>query len=158
MWEKKRAFGDVSDDFRQRDRRIPEHRGEEIAVGPRPTDLARSREFGLKSGPPAAPDTANGPLPGRIPWLPDRLLEEYLATLSQDSEEVRLLERVPWIVGTHRQDHVHILEGLRAEASRFAELPDGPRFSLLTPLWNTPPRLLDELILSVRCQSCPAGS
>ena len=31
--------------------------------------------------------------------------------------------------------------------------PDGPLFSLLTPLRNTPPRLLDELILSVRCQS-----
>jgi GT2 family glycosyltransferase len=83
----------------------------------------------------------------------EALLQEYLATLSQESEEVRFLERVPWIVGTHRQEHVHILEGLRAEASRFAELEEGPFFSLLTPLWNTPPRLLEELILSVRCQS-----
>jgi len=126
--------------------------GEEITVGTRPTDLARSREFVSN---PAARGTGcrERAAPGEDSMAAEALLEEYLATLSQESDEVRLLERVPWIVGTHRQDHVHILEGLRAEASRFAELPDGPLFSLLTPLWNTPPRLLGELILSVRCQS-----
>ena len=36
---------------------------------------------------------------------------------------------------------------------RFAELPRRPVVLAVTPLWNTPPRLLQELILSVRCQS-----
>jgi GT2 family glycosyltransferase len=83
------------------------------------------------------------------------LVEDYLARLACESEEVRLLRSVPWIAGTHRQDPDHILAALRAEASWFGERPDGPVFSLITPLWNTPPRLLQELILSVRLQSWP---
>src|SRR5262249_59170811 len=80
---------------------------------------------------------------------------DYRATLAEGSEEVRFLRSVPWIAGTHRQDHDHILEGLRAEAAWFTERPTGPGFSLITPLWNTPPALLQELILSVRLQSWP---
>jgi GT2 family glycosyltransferase len=99
---------------------------------------------------------------GRCPWFPagendmDAALtrvDDYLATLARDSEEVRFLRSVPWIAGTYRQDSAHILAALRAEASWFAEGPDGPVFSLITPLWNTPPLLLQELILSVRLQS-----
>ena len=139
--------------FRQRDRLILDHRGKSAPSGHDFTDLARSREFVSN---PAARGTGcrERAALGKDPMAAESLLlEEYLATLTQESEEVRLLKRIPWIVGTHRQDAVHILEGLRAEASCFAELPEGPLFSLLTPLWNTPPRLLDELILSVRCQS-----
>jgi GT2 family glycosyltransferase len=80
-------------------------------------------------------------------------VNDYLATLAGESAEVRLLRSVPWICGTHRQDATHILTALRAEASWFAEHRAGPLFSLITPLWNTPPRLLEELILSVRLQS-----
>jgi GT2 family glycosyltransferase len=81
------------------------------------------------------------------------LVDDYLAGLAHESDEVRLLRSVPWIAGTHRQDPDHILAALRAEASWFAEGPDGPLFSLITPLWNTPSALLQELILSVRLQS-----
>jgi GT2 family glycosyltransferase len=81
------------------------------------------------------------------------LVHDYRATLGWESEEVRFLRSVPWISGTHAQEHDHILEGLRAEASWFAERPAGPSFSLITPLWNTPPVLLRELILSVRLQA-----
>jgi GT2 family glycosyltransferase len=90
----------------------------------------------------------------RVFMIPDRtLVQDYLATLGGDSEEIRFLRSVPWICGSHWQDHDDIIKALRGEVLRFAELPEAPRFTLLTPLWNTPPRLLQELILSVRCQS-----
>ena len=83
----------------------------------------------------------------------ERLHDFRAALLAEDSEEVRFLRAIPWTLGTHQQGYTYIVEGLRTEAARLAELGRWPLFSLITPLWNTPPRLLQQLILSVRCQS-----
>ena len=91
---------------------------------------------------------------GRVTWPPPIRFRTTSATcLLAETEELRFLRSVPWTLGTHRQGHTYIVEGLRTEVGRLAELPQAPLFSLITPLWNTPPRLLHELILSVRCQS-----
>jgi GT2 family glycosyltransferase len=83
----------------------------------------------------------------------DTLVRNYLATISDEPDELRFLKSVPWTIDAGRQDQAHLLKGLRFEATWLPELPEQVVFSLLTPLWNTPPRLLRELILSVRCQS-----
>ena len=81
------------------------------------------------------------------------LVSDYLRTLGEEPEELRFLKSVPWAIDAGYQIHSWLIKGLRLEASRLAELPRPMHFSLLTPMYNTPPRLLEELILSVRCQS-----
>lgn len=83
---------------------------------------------------------------------PDMVLD-YLRSLDEESAELRFLKSIPWVVDAGPQNHSWLVQGLRLEAARLAELPRQVMFSLITPMWNTPPRLLEELILSVRCQS-----
>jgi GT2 family glycosyltransferase len=80
-------------------------------------------------------------------------VREYLQTLDAHTAESRFLRRIPWVIDAGEQPADWLIRTLRHEAERFAELPRPIRFSLLTPMWKTPPRLLDELILSLRCQS-----
>ncbi len=82
-------------------------------------------------------------------------VDDYLARLPAETEEQKFLRAVPWVLDAGPQDHEYLIEALREEAPRLAALPHLPVFSLLTPLYNTPPRLLRELTLSVRCQSYP---
>lgn len=80
---------------------------------------------------------------------------DYLALLPDQTEESRFLRSIPWVLDAGRQDAEVLIRDLRAEAPRLAAMPHAPVFSLLTPMYNTPPRLLRELILSIRCQSWP---
>ena len=85
----------------------------------------------------------------------DNPIDDYLARLPKETEEQRFLRSVPWVLDAGAQDHGDLARDLRDEAPRLAALPRKPVFSLLTPMYNTPIRLLRELILSVRCQSWP---
>lgn len=87
----------------------------------------------------------------------DELARDYLASTAEELEEAQFLKSIPWIIDAGRRGLAPLLRGLKFEATRFLELPDQVTFTLITPLWKTPPRLLNELILSVRCQSCPLG-
>lgn len=82
-------------------------------------------------------------------------IDDYLALLPVETEEQRFLRSIPWTLDAGTQDPESLIPALRDEANRLAYLPHEPVFSLLTPMYNTPPRLLRELILSVRCQSYP---
>lgn len=83
------------------------------------------------------------------------VIADYIGALDGDSEEHGFLQSIPWVIDAGRQDPEHLARGLKFEASRFPELPRQITFSVITPLWNTPPPLLEELILSIRCQSWP---
>lgn len=85
----------------------------------------------------------------------DNPIDQYLARLPVETEEQRFLRAIPWLLDAGAQDHESLARDLRDEAPKLAALPRQPVFSLLTPMYNTPPRLLRELILSVRCQSWP---
>ena len=86
----------------------------------------------------------------------DELLRDYTTRITGQSEEANLIKSVPWSLGGPG-DIATLLKGLQLEASRFCELPDQLRFSLIAPLSNTPPRFLNELILS-RAQLVSRGS
>ncbi len=83
---------------------------------------------------------------------PAGITGDYHRTITGPSDEARLLAAVPWFLGWSREPR-HLLRCLKSEAERFAELPDPPTFSLIATLGETPPLLLNELILSVRLQS-----
>ncbi|CAN5852261.1 hypothetical protein BH23PLA1_BH23PLA1_02350 [soil metagenome] len=80
-------------------------------------------------------------------------ISDYMQSLGEEPQETRFLKSIPWVIDAGQQVPSWLLKGLKLEAARLAELPRQMHFSLLTPMWNTPPRLLEELILSVRCQS-----
>lgn len=79
--------------------------------------------------------------------------DDYLARVVSEPEETSFLRSIPWLIDAGQQPADFVIKGLRNEVARFQELPEQMTFSLLTPMWNTPPRLLRELILSVRSQS-----
>ena len=82
----------------------------------------------------------------------DELLRDYTSRITGQTDEAGLLASFPWSLG--RADDLHaLLKGLQLEAARFCEMPHQPIFSLIVPLSDMPPGSLDELILSVRCQS-----
>ncbi len=82
----------------------------------------------------------------------DELLREYTGRITGQSDEANLIKSVPWSLGTPG-DLPTLLKGLQLEAARFCELPRQLTYSIIVPMSNTPPRFLNELILSVRCQS-----
>ena len=82
-------------------------------------------------------------------------INDYLAILPSETEEQRFLRSIPWTLDAGPQDPESLIQSLRQEAQRLVALPKSPVFSLVTPMYNTPIRLLRELILSVRCQSYP---
>ena len=82
----------------------------------------------------------------------EQLIHDYARRIADQSEEAKLIKSVPWYLGSPLE-LADLLRGLQLEASRFCELPHQSRFSLIAPLLNTPPRFLNDLILSVRCQS-----
>ena len=77
--------------------------------------------------------------------LAENPIDDYLARLPVETEETRLLRTFPWVLDVGRQDPEALIRDLREEAPRLAELPRRPVFSLLTPMYNTPPRLLREV-------------
>ncbi len=82
-------------------------------------------------------------------------LERYVKALSESSPEQDLVTRIPWLPDGIVQPPRQLLATLRGDARRFAELPNPARFSVVTPLWNTDPRMLGETIASVSAQSWP---
>ena len=63
------------------------------------------------------------------------------------------IERIPWTFDGRLQDPEGLKRALLGECERLVELAWQPKFSLITPLWNTDPRHLQELIASVQAQS-----
>ena len=82
----------------------------------------------------------------------DELLREYTERITGGTGEANLIDSVPWWLGS-KAEVAPLLKALQLEASRYCELPRQLKFSLITPLSNSPPQHLDELILSVRAQS-----
>jgi GT2 family glycosyltransferase len=69
--------------------------------------------------------------------------------------ERELFLRVPWMLDAFRQDLEQLERAVRMEAARFSEWSNPPLISIITPMYNTAPNLLAELIASVRLQSYP---
>ncbi len=82
----------------------------------------------------------------------DELLRDYIGRIMAQSDEATLLKSVPWSLGSPPQ-LPELLKALQLEAFRFCELPHQFKFSLIALLTNKPDRFLNDLILSVRCQS-----
>ncbi len=81
------------------------------------------------------------------------LAQDYVEAIAGGGDEVAFLESIPWVIDAGTQELGPLLRSLRFEATRLAELPDPPCFSLIAPLRCVNSRLIDEMILSVRCQS-----
>ena len=73
--------------------------------------------------------------------------------LQRHLEACRHLAHVPWAIDGRTQDYAALRKTLRNEAERFLSGQTGPVFSMLTPMWNTNPRHLEELIWSCLAQS-----
>jgi hypothetical protein len=82
-----------------------------------------------------------------------RELSNYLQSLPVEAEESRFLRSIPWILDASPQNPAELIVSLRRDAEQLSELPRRVVFSLITPMYSTPPRLLRDLILSVRLQS-----
>ncbi|MGP0064334.1 MAG: glycosyltransferase family 2 protein [Isosphaeraceae bacterium] len=82
----------------------------------------------------------------------DELLREYTGRITGHTDEASLIKSVPWSLGGPG-DLSALLKGLQLEAARLCELPHQLTYSLIVPMTNTPPRFLNDLVLSVRCQS-----
>ena len=82
-----------------------------------------------------------------------RILSDYLQSLPIETEESRFLRSVPWVFDAGPQDPDVLLAAMRREAEQLADLPRQVVFSLITPMYGTPARLLRELILTVRLQT-----
>ena len=88
-------------------------------------------------------------------WGISLAIADYQAMLEDGTEERRFLEAIPWTLDAGPQDPGELVRSLRDEAARLARLPRRPVFSLLTAMYNTPARLLQEVILSARTQAYP---
>jgi GT2 family glycosyltransferase len=82
------------------------------------------------------------------------LVRDYARRITGPSEESRLLESFPWLLGLPCEA-APLLEALQLEALRFGELPRQPSFSIISHLAEAHPRWVHELIVSMRCQSYP---
>lgn len=81
------------------------------------------------------------------------VLASYERVLTRPGPERRLLHRVPWTLDGHGQPVEGLVRSLAHDARRLMELEPAPRFSIVTPLFETPPRYLEEAIASCRLQS-----
>lgn len=94
-----------------------------------------------------------------------RALRQYRTVLASEPQVARLLRLVPWMLDGGRQDAEALHNQLLNEAERYDDLIQGTwsglagldriRFSIITPMWNTPPRYLDELIASLVLSTWP---
>jgi len=82
-------------------------------------------------------------------------LNLYEKMLTTDTPERELLFRVPWMLDAFQHKPNNLLKSLLVEFKRFLELKEPYKFSIITPMYNTPPNLLLELISSVKLQSYP---
>lgn len=94
----------------------------------------------------------HGPAADAAPMsTPD--LDAYAALLAGPSPERALLEDVPWMLDARAQPREGLVSSLLFDARRLHELQPAPLFSIVTPLHDTPPRFLRELVASCRAQS-----
>ena len=73
--------------------------------------------------------------------------------LEEQHKAYQNLRHVPWAIDGRVQDYQGLEKTLCNEAARYTKDQEGPIFSLLTPMWNTDPRHLEELIWSCLAQS-----
>lgn len=64
-----------------------------------------------------------------------------------------LLHKVPWVLTGARQDPEALSRCLINESERLREESLNTKFSIVTPLWNTSPRYVEQLIASCRMQT-----
>ncbi len=114
-----------------------------LALPNRPIHAAIATQKGQRRGTPAPVETTSME---RSPIN----RAAYSQILRGDTPEGRFLRRVPWVIDVTPQVADELMRELAAEGEH---PPEGPLFSIITPLWNTAARLLEETILSVRCQS-----
>lgn len=79
--------------------------------------------------------------------------DPYAALLTSDTPERRLLAEVPWALDANFQPLSGLTSSLLFESRRFAEARPETLFSIVTPLHDTPPRYLEEVVACCRLQS-----
>jgi GT2 family glycosyltransferase len=79
----------------------------------------------------------------------------YKQILTQNTPERDILFRVPWKLDAFQHKPDLLSKSLLLEAERFFEIEKPYKISIITPMYNTSPNLLSELIASVRLQSYP---
>jgi GT2 family glycosyltransferase len=77
----------------------------------------------------------------------------YAALLTTDTPERRLLADVPWALDAQLQPVPGLTAALLFESRRLAEATPETSFSIITPLHDTPPRYLEEVVACCRLQS-----
>jgi GT2 family glycosyltransferase len=82
-------------------------------------------------------------------------LSSYRERIALNSfPEGEFLNRTPWCLDVQRQDITALTKALIRESESFNEWEGKlPLFSLITPMWNTIPNYLEDVIMSCRCQS-----
>lgn len=78
--------------------------------------------------------------------------QNYFDIVEKDSIASRLLSEVPWVLDGSFQDKALLQRALITENAVIAEC-ETFTFSLITPMWDTPPQFLKELIASCRLQT-----
>lgn len=78
---------------------------------------------------------------------------DYAALLTNDTPERRLLSEVTWALDAQHQPLRGLTSSLLFESRRFAEAKPETLFSIVTPLHDTPPRYLEEVVACCRLQS-----
>lgn len=76
----------------------------------------------------------------------------YLGVLA-DPDVNSLLHKVSWVLTGARQDPEALSRCLINESERLREDSLDTKFSIITPLWNTSPRYIEQLIASCRMQT-----
>ncbi len=69
-------------------------------------------------------------------------------SMSQNKAVEHFITKTPWAIAGVLQENL-----LRTLANESSRLPNDFKFSIVTPMYNTPPRLLEELIWSCQAQT-----
>jgi GT2 family glycosyltransferase len=75
------------------------------------------------------------------------------AQIAGGTQEAAFLHSIPWVIDAHPQHPDSLVSVLQRESRRLGQLARQCRFSILAVLRDSWPQHLNELILSVRCQS-----
>lgn len=82
-----------------------------------------------------------------------QLVSSYQELLQNDSSIKALIGRVPWVLTGTLQSLDILVRSLINEAERLDETDLSTKFSIITPLWNTSPRYMRDLIASCQMQT-----
>ncbi|MEI8024986.1 MAG: glycosyltransferase [Pseudomonadota bacterium] len=79
-------------------------------------------------------------------------INEYLDFISTKGQRY-LAQHIPWDLDGNLCSVDSTIKALVLDAKQSQEALYKPKFSIITPLYNTPPELLENLLMSLKCQS-----